>query len=177
MDIRELEKFVGRPKDEFERATYTLKHEVGASFYDSNGVCIAVAAGDENKVVMPPIPRGIVYGITHNHIDDSLFSEQDIEKFCTTDVIEMRATTPSGKYCSIRKRDGFNPRLYEVFICERALERERVFERMAILVDVASVDMHDLERMRKEAFRNFVRKSLSYFSEKYRFIFTEGDLV
>ena len=100
---------------EVETAKKNFSVEAG-TLLSPDGKILKEWEGDDESVPVPlkdyknkNLWEGNIY--THNHIIGLHFSADDIEWFCELPLIELRVSTPVGKYFSFIKKNDFYTKL------------------------------------------------------------------
>ena len=118
---------------EIEKLSRHLDYEVG-TIISPDGLVIASNDGGSNVVYMD---KSLLKGniVTHNHPKGSMFSTDDIKGFIEGELLQLRASTPSGKvYVITRVKDWVKPNLLSDYKkagtrgTEGAREVQRKFE-------------------------------------------------
>lgn len=95
---------------EIEKSSQQLDYEVG-TVITPDGTILTSNDGTSNEVYVDiSLLKGNI--LTHNHPAGSMFSNDDIKGFIEGDLLQLRASTPSGKvYVITRIKDWVKPNL------------------------------------------------------------------
>ena len=111
---------------EIEKSSQHLDYEVGTVITPDGTILTSNDGGNSEVYVDKSLLKGNI--LTHNHPKGSMFSTDDIKGFIEGELLQLRASTPSGKvYVITRIKDWVKPNLLQDY--KKAGTRGSIGER------------------------------------------------
>jgi hypothetical protein len=162
-----------------EKTNKGLDHEVATIFNKRGEVVKTFPGGAENVLLQTSAMKDNI--VTHNHPKGGALSVEDLQAFVVSGAREIRATTPWGRYASIKRARGtVDPQIITEYKNSDAMSARKTAERLSGAIEKGEIDRKHYEENPKKVISDVIEANSSKWfkenAEAYGVLYEDGDL-